>query len=106
VTKRNEAFVQFEIRRDHHRRLFKWLDKNTPGWWLSLRPENNLYQFLLDTEDIEIDDEPEGLVEFLRTKKWKSAGERANPVIGGTPEQCTLMRMFWENSQNYQMPNS
>lgn len=89
-----EAHVQFRIRREQHKKLFRWLDKNAPGWGLALRPENELYQMLCDNEGLE---EPDELRDYLKNKTWahSRAKLRCYPVIWTTKKYGTIMRMFW-----------
>ncbi len=99
-------FVQFEITMRQHKKLFAFLDKHAPGWKLSLRGENAVYQTICDIYELECEEEFELLAGILRAATLEDwvvfcgggivRGETFYPVIAMTHEQAAICKMFWE----------
>jgi hypothetical protein len=102
----DHILVEVTIKRRQHAKLFRWLDKNTPGWSLGLRPERvDYYYEIVEEYDF---DEPEQLIEYLRGSHKRglmNSMKTDRPLIWLTPEQGVVMKLFWEGDcQLYKSP--
>jgi len=106
------TFVQFCIENRAHKKLFRFLDKKAPGWKLSLRPDNTVYQIICDLYDLEDESGFDKLVPLIKTIRWDDLDILVDakkmisyPVIYMTHEQSVIVKMFWDGWCELYDPN-
>ncbi len=102
----DHVFVRFsELPNHHHNKLFRFLNKHAPGWVLTLRPENDLYQAFCDEYDLECEEDFPELVRILSRYPWKRGKlfyedmldhrfRWCDPTVVVTHEQATILKLF------------
>lgn len=89
-------FRSYRIANRDHRKFFRVLDKRIPGWKLSLRPENDLYQAICDDLDLEDEEGFEQIVRIIKTFPIIAPNDKGTTdmCLYLTPEQAVILRLF------------